>query len=244
MNANKVLDILDNLLKVEDEENESVIDEIMKYTQEAITKPDNMNEYLLSINNMGQMYHYGYGFQKNEDVAKTMYLIAANMGCVEGEFNIGLLYDRRKEYDIAEMWYKKAAHQNHILAMYNLAVLYQWFTKAKDLGDIDAMLELSDIYEDELGDIEQAKKYCKQAADMGCLRAQEKMKLFSRKLTDIYYDICNVVGNGDKIMFNSNCGICFDPLMGTYSGIMILNCGHIFHTICINKLDHKCPMKC
>lgn len=40
---------------------------------------------------------------------------------------------------------------------------------------------------------------------------------------------------------DDDCVICYEPLIGTQSGISILICGHLFHAKCC-KMTSKCPL--
>jgi TPR repeat protein len=84
----------------------------------------------------------------------------AERGVADAQFSLGLIYANGKgappDYAQAELWYLKAAAQNHALAQFNLGIMHangqgvprdrdkslMWIQKAADLGDAGAQYRL------------------------------------------------------------------------------------------------------
>lgn len=104
----------------------------------------------------------------NYKQAFTAYECAANKSNVIGEFDLGLVYEYGKGRPVdnhkAEQLYKSAAKRGHVRAMVQLAGLYvdnkklndkkegiQWYKKAANLGDRDALYQLGHLAEQGIG---------------------------------------------------------------------------------------------
>jgi TPR repeat protein len=85
---------------------------------------------------LGQMYHYGKGVQRDLKQALVWYQTAAEQGLKEAQFNtaklilsgIGDHYD----YDGAIQYYQLAAEQGMVEAQLNLAQQYHYNPNQKD----------------------------------------------------------------------------------------------------------------
>lgn len=110
----------------------------------------------------------------------------------EQYFNKGKAYwlgeNVEQDYDQAIKFFKKAADEGHVDALYKLGEMYakghgvpqdcqkafEWVQKAADEGHVDALYELGAMYE--YGkDYKKALEYFKKAADQGHMIAQVKL---------------------------------------------------------------------
>jgi TPR repeat protein len=100
----------------------------------------------------------------NLSLAYKEFLVAAQAGHADSQFNVALMYEQGigigKDEKEAIVWYRKAAEQQHAAAQYNLAVLYEngrgteidfamaneWYRKAAAQGDPLAMGNLGMLY--------------------------------------------------------------------------------------------------
>jgi len=109
----------------------------------------------------------GGGYQSylkgDYDAAYEEWLPLAELGDVEAQFNLGVLYDEgagvAQDLAIAADWYQKAAEQGFIDAQANLGLMYyrgqgvprdqekatDWFRKAASQGDQEAADYLKQI---------------------------------------------------------------------------------------------------
>jgi TPR repeat protein len=112
----------------------------------------------------------GGGYQSylkgDYEAAYREWLPLAELGDVEAQFNLGVLYDEgagvEQDLAIAADWYRKAAEQGFIDAQTNLGVMYyygqgvtrdyqkaaEWFRLAAEQGDAEASGYLSKINDD------------------------------------------------------------------------------------------------
>lgn len=112
----------------------------------------------------------GGGYQSylkgDYEAAYREWLPLAELGDVEAQFNLGVLYDEgagvEQDLAIAADWYRKAAEQGFIDAQTNLGVMYyygqgvtrdyqeaaKWFRLAADQGDDEASDYLSKLPDD------------------------------------------------------------------------------------------------
>ena len=112
----------------------------------------------------------GGGYQSylkgDYEAAYREWLPLAELGDVEAQFNLGVLYDEgagvEQDLAIAADWYRKAAEQGFIDAQTNLGVMYyygqgvtrdyqkaaEWFRLAAAQGDTEASGYLSKITDD------------------------------------------------------------------------------------------------
>ncbi len=113
----------------------------------------------------------GGGYQSylkgDYDAAYEEWLPLAELGDVEAQFNLGVMYDEGAGVDqdlaIAADWYQKAAEQGFIDAQANLALMYyrgqgvprdhekatDWFRKAASQGDQESADYLKQIHRHE-----------------------------------------------------------------------------------------------
>lgn len=111
-------------------------------------------------NRLGVMSEFGYGMDRNPDLALQWYLKAADQGLVAAQHNIGRCYNFgtgvAQNFTEAERWYRKAAEQGHTDAMFFLGTLYSnnhgeqkdkdtnilayaWMHNAAELGNLTAI---------------------------------------------------------------------------------------------------------
>ncbi len=79
-------------------------------------------------NRLGEMAEFGYGMERNPDLAIQWYLKAADQGFVAAQHNIGRCYNFgtgvEQDFVEAERWYRQAAERGHTDAMFFLGTLY------------------------------------------------------------------------------------------------------------------------
>lgn len=82
-------------------------------------------------NSLGIMYENGYGVEPDIEMAITLYTEVGELGNSNGYLNLGLLYyiNEEKGYDIEEL---------------NIALEY--FKRASDMGNIEALFKIGQIY--------------------------------------------------------------------------------------------------
>ena len=108
--------------------------------------------------------------------AKKYYESAANLGSVNGMYNVARMYERDENYPQALDWYKKAANSNDSS--------WHWTIS-------DAIYSLGRFYNNGLGvprDGSLAQAYYKQAADMGHETAKEAYLRLQRELNYLNFD--------------------------------------------------------
>ena len=108
--------------------------------------------------------------------AKKYYESAANLGSVNGMYNVARMYERDENYPQALDWYKKAANSNDSS--------WHWTIS-------DAIYSLGRFYNNGLGvprDGSLAQTYYKQAADMGHETAKEAYLRLQRELNYLNFD--------------------------------------------------------
>ena len=73
-------------------------------------------------NNLGLMYEFGHGVEKNYAEAVRWYTKAAEQGYASAQINLALIYLQghgvKQDYAEALRWYTKAAEQGHAEAQY------------------------------------------------------------------------------------------------------------------------------
>ena len=117
-----------------------------------------------AMRQLGDMYHSGLFFNKDDQRAAEWYQKAADAGDPYSMANLAFLYENGKgvtqDYDRALFWYEKAAAAGDARAMYllgryrengtNIQQDYQkaraWYQEAAEAGDRDAMFSLAGFY--------------------------------------------------------------------------------------------------
>lgn len=105
-------------------------------------------------NDLGVLYFYGQGVQKDIIEANRWYTIAAENGSRMAQFNIGLSYYKGEG---VPQYYEKAIY---------------WFKKAAEQGDADAQLHIAWCMEDAKAPLESINAAYLKAAEMGNSDAQ------------------------------------------------------------------------
>lgn len=139
------------------------------------------------------------GFEKDPDKSIQYFLEAAEIGSVDAQWNLGLLYNEgigvELNPDEARYWFEKAAKAGHSRAQFNLSLMYMTgrgverdFTKASELlqlsaenGYIDAAFGLAELYTVGQGvpqDYSKAVEWFEKAAKAGHPRAQSNLGTF------------------------------------------------------------------
>jgi TPR repeat protein len=152
-----------------------------RYSEAAITyRILAEKEFIPAQLQMARLYRDGLGVTQSHKMSAKWFRKAANLGSAIGQFKMGIMYSHpvrtssksryaknkfNLPYDLkkSRTWYRKAAEQNHLSAMFNLAQSYQarpdrlpadtdesesmkWFQKAAVLGDTSAMYQVGSIY--------------------------------------------------------------------------------------------------
>jgi len=118
---------------------------------------------------------------------------AAEQGCVEAQFNLGVSYEFNKEFGIniveAVKWYRRAAEQGDLVAQYNLGGCYfrgngvgkdfveavHWWRKAAEQGNASAQFNLGVCIQHGNGvekNLQEAVYWYRKAAEQGDAKAQ------------------------------------------------------------------------
>jgi TPR repeat protein/ferredoxin len=137
---------------------------------------------------LGSMYEYGIGINKNEKEAIRWYRKAADEGHAAAMFNLGYAYGRgegvEQDDTQAVYWYRKAAEAGHATAMNNLGYAYEhgegveqddtqavyWYREGAEAGDATAMNNLAGAYQHGQGidqDYKEAVYWYRKAAEAG-----------------------------------------------------------------------------
>lgn len=109
---------------------------------------------------IGSAFDTGDGAPKDGEKAMKWYLKAAKSGMAEAQNSVGSVLQAEKKYKEAFVWYTKAAEQNHLVALNNLAYLYglglgakqdrkkafELYLKSANLGWPQAMWNLANMY--------------------------------------------------------------------------------------------------
>ena len=118
---------------------------------------------------LGQIYWEGStAVERNVDMAKHWYALAANSPSADAEYMLGLISMELGEEEEALSWYEKAIDRGHVAAMREFALLYQhgegsieqdlsktsfWLQRAVKEGDAEAMVYLGLAYEHGMGTV-------------------------------------------------------------------------------------------
>lgn len=155
------------------------------YEKAIANKEGSKKTRALAMNNLGDLYRDGLGVETNSDKALELYLEAEKIRPHSGtEFEIGLLYEDKKDYKKAAEWYQKSAIQGDSWAQNNLGNLYrrgkgvaQDYKKAMGLyqqavaqGNNRAYSNIGDLYAEGLGvkrDDKKAFEYYTKAFEAG-----------------------------------------------------------------------------
>jgi TPR repeat protein len=136
---------------------------------------------------LGERFYNGYGVDKDNIEAIKYYLLAAEQGHVEAQYNLAWIYDEN-ELDTEESikWYRMAAEQGHAKAQYNLGWIYEakenieeaikWYLLAAEQNDVDALSNLGSInfYSIEKNE-EEAFKWWRLASEQGDVDSFEEI---------------------------------------------------------------------
>ena len=163
--------------------------------------PFAMAGYASAQNNLGNMYYWGYGVERDYAEALRWYRKSADQGDATAQNNLGKMYywgdGVKKDYAEAVRWYKKSADQGKDSAQYNLGFMYKngygvekdaaeavrWYRKSAEQGCASAQYNLGNMYYWGYGvekDYAEAVKWYKKSAGQGCASAQNS-------LGDMYY---------------------------------------------------------
>jgi uncharacterized protein len=78
----------------------------------------------VAMYNLGVMYRDGLGVAKDRARAKTLFLTAAQKGHALAQYGVARLYYDDGDFSEAARWYRKAADQSDLEALYNLGYMY------------------------------------------------------------------------------------------------------------------------
>ncbi|NBO91572.1 MAG: hypothetical protein EBV06_04555 [Planctomycetia bacterium] len=151
----------------------------------------------LAMNNIGWLYHNGWGVAQNITEAMKWYRKGADAGDGTSLRNIGWLYQYghgvTQDYTEAIKWYRKAADTNNGLAMNDVGWLYhngwgvaqdyteamKWYRKAADASNGTAMNNIGWLYHYGMGvkqDKKEARRWYEKAIQHGNEKAKENLK--------------------------------------------------------------------
>ncbi|MFT4940834.1 MAG: TPR repeat protein [Paraglaciecola sp.] len=105
-------------------------------------------------------YDTGVGAPRDGSAAMNWYLMAAKGGIAEAQNSVGSGLQAKEKYQEALVWYTKAAEQNHLVAINNLAYLFdqglgvkqdrqkgfELYLKSANLGWPEAMWNIANMY--------------------------------------------------------------------------------------------------
>lgn len=74
---------------------------------------------------LGWMYLWGRGAPKDLEKARYWFQLRADNGDKDGQFFLGRLFEVRKNYNSAVIWFEKAARQGFMPGIYRLATMYK-----------------------------------------------------------------------------------------------------------------------
>lgn len=140
---------------------------------------------IFAMNEVADMFAYGYGTPKNEDNATFWREESAKLGYWRSLNTLGVKYNNNEEYDTAYTYYSQAADIGYEASIYNLGVLYangtgvskdgekamELYKKAANKGYTSAQLWVGVAYDfkcDEFGvvqDLNEAEKWYRLAAE-------------------------------------------------------------------------------
>jgi len=131
--------------------------EIRKFAQEGNADAQFM---------LGNLYFNGEDVKKDYELAVEWFLKSAAQDFTEAQYALGVMYYEGRgvqpDTEMAVIWLTKAARKKHIRAQYLLADIYydgvagegpnyekarEWFAKAAENGDSDAMTRLGNMWE-------------------------------------------------------------------------------------------------
>lgn len=134
---------------------------------------------------LGKIYHYGCeDIETDYDKALKYYKTAAELGSLEAQNTLGLIYDTgritTRDEDEALWWFRKAAESDYIPSYNNLGAIYykkknypeakNWFQKAAKKNDYFGQYNLGLIYyfgQGEPKNYEKAREWYGKAANQG-----------------------------------------------------------------------------
>jgi TPR repeat protein len=115
-----------------------------------------------AMRNVGHLYRWGQGVEKDVPQAMQWYRKAAETGFARAQANLAAIYLQGDEgvpidYPEARKWFEAAAKQGHAVAQYNLGLMYElglgvekndavalgWYNNAAKAGQPDALERLS-----------------------------------------------------------------------------------------------------
>ena len=131
---------------------------------------------------LAEMYAKGLGAEKNTDLAAKVLRIGAQAGDADAQYRYSrALADGQwvqQDDKAAAEWCRKAAEQGHIKAclytgLYawydeDVFAAEEWFQKAADRNDPDGLRLLAELYDEELGEPEEAFELLTRSSDLGC----------------------------------------------------------------------------
>ena len=156
---------------------------------------------------LGEWYYYGER-ELAVDIGETYkwWRKAAERGYYQAQYKIGDCYDfgRGVERDTKEAvkWFKRSASKDYIPAVYALGLCYYFgngvrknkkealkcFKRAAKYDYAEAIYMIGYYYYDEIVDEEEAIRYYKRAAELGCKRAAEILSRVLMKSEEPRYD--------------------------------------------------------
>ena len=159
--------------------------------REAMKRIETQRKDAVAMTLLGELYKDGLGVRRDLKEAAHWYRLSADRGDPQGAFSLALAYLRGRGVEEsrqnAVVWLEKAAAKNHSGALYNLGLLAidgdlqdfdrarNMFSRAADLGNVDAAYALGLLYKEGRGapiDAAKAAEWFRKAADANIVAAQ------------------------------------------------------------------------
>ena len=144
---------------------------------------------------IGDFYLHGVGtFSQSSKKSYDWFLKAANQGDMYSQNIVGTMhtngllygYFAKQDYDVALNWFQKAANQGSIVAIENIAFVYEkkgdyekainWYEKSAKKGNKLAYNDIGMIYYNKLNDLKTSLKWFRKGCDSGDKQACENWK--------------------------------------------------------------------
>jgi hypothetical protein len=197
-------------------------------------------------NNIGYLYESGiHPVEKNVNKALEYYKKGSSMKNGISMSNIAMMYmegthPEGKNIEKGIKLLHESCSMNTSIALYNMAAYYEigthpeghniekaieFYEKSVEFGDEYGIVRLGDLYR--RGIYKNHEKYTELYESTP---NKKDLPVPAKKLTTIYQKL------------DEKCNICYENLSGTFNGIHILMCGHVFHDECVK--NNKCPYRC
>jgi hypothetical protein len=136
-----------------------------KWMTEALFRKAAAQGHARAQTNLGAMYYFGDGVEKNLELASSFCRQSAERADPSGQYRLGIMYEQgegvlERNLELAVSWYRQAAEQGHLQAKCDLGrrllggdgvekdveAAVTWFREAADAGHTDAQADLACCY--------------------------------------------------------------------------------------------------